>query len=162
MKKQLIFSLTLLTLVLAACGGQSTPTPPEAAEPTQAAAQPTIVPTSTVAATEAAPATDTVVPATEVSTTAGVSFANDVLPILTSSCADCHGGNQTKAGLDLTKYESLMAGSFDGTVITTGNAAESLLIQMSSSGKMPKRGSKLTADQIQIISDWINAGALNN
>jgi hypothetical protein len=33
---------------------------------------------------------------------------------------------------------------------------------MSSSGKMPKRGPKLTAEQIQTISDWINAGALNN
>ena len=162
MKKQLIFSLTLLTLVLSACGGQTTQTPPEAGVPTQAAVQPTTVPTSTIAATDAVPATETIVPATEAPTTAETSFANDVLPILTSSCADCHGGNQTKAGLDLTKYESLMAGSFDGTVITTGNAAESLLIQMSSSGKMPKRGPKLTAEQIQVISDWINAGALNN
>ncbi len=140
MKKQLIFSLTLLTLVLSACGGQTPQTPPEAGVPTQAAVQPTTVPTSTIAATDAVPATETIVPATEAPTTAETSFANDVLPILTSSCADCHGGNQTKAGLDLTKYESLMAGSFDGTVITTGNAFFSRRLPGATYASQPRIG----------------------
>jgi hypothetical protein len=55
-----------------------------------------------------------------------------------------------------------MAGSNDGTVIAAGSSAESVLVDLAASGKMPKRGPKLTAEQIQIISDWINAGALNN
>jgi hypothetical protein len=59
-------------------------------------------------------------------------------------------------------YDTLMAGSFNGTVITAGNAADSFLIEQLVNGEMPKRGTKLTADQIQIIIDWINAGALNN
>jgi mono/diheme cytochrome c family protein len=84
------------------------------------------------------------------------------MPIFAGSCNDCHGGKQTKAGLDVTAYDSLMAGSFDGVVIVAGNSAESLLVQMVTKGKMPKRGPKLTAGQIQIISDWIDAGALNN
>jgi hypothetical protein len=33
---------------------------------------------------------------------------------------------------------------------------------MISTGAMPKRGPKLTPAQIQIITDWINAGAPNN
>jgi len=28
--------------------------------------------------------------------------------------------------------------------------------------KMPKRGPKLTPDQVQLITDWVNQGALDN
>ena len=59
-------------------------------------------------------------------------------------------------------YEGLMAGSFNGPVVTPGNSADSLLVELVTKGKMPKRGTKLTPEQIQIISDWIDAGALNN
>lgn len=159
MKKQLIFSLTLLTLLITACGGQATQTQPEPAVPTQAVTQPTPVPTSVP--TLASTATDTPAPATEASV-AGVSFSNDVMPILANSCSECHGGKQTKEGLDMRTYESLMAGSFNGPVLVAGNSAESFLIQQVVKGKMPKRGPKLTPEQIQIISDWIDSGALNN
>jgi cytochrome c553 len=84
------------------------------------------------------------------------------MPILENSCTKCHGVEQTKAGLDVRTYEGLMAGSFKGPVLVVGKSAESLLVQMVTKGKMPKRGDKLTSAQIQTISDWINAGALNN
>ena len=162
MKNKLIISLTLLTLIITACGGQATQTPPEPAAPTQAVTQPTSVPTLAVTATDTAvPATEAATPATE-APVAGVSFANDVMPILANSCNECHGGKQIKEGLDMRTYESLMAGSFNGTVIVAGNSADSLLVQLVAKGKMPKRGPKLTPEQIQIISDWIDAGALNN
>ena len=45
MKNKLIISLTLLALIITACGGQATQTPPEPAAPTQAVTQPTPVPT---------------------------------------------------------------------------------------------------------------------
>ncbi len=162
MKKQLIFSLTLLTLIIAACGGQPTQTQPEPVAPTQAVTQPTEVPTeASVASDPVAPASEATEPATD-APASGISFANDISPIFASSCNECHGGKQTKAGLDLQTYESLMAGSFDGVVIVAGNSAESFLVQQVVEGEMPKRGPKLTAEQIQIISDWIDAGALNN
>jgi hypothetical protein len=85
-----------------------------------------------------------------------------VLPILENSCNKCHGVEQIKEGLDMRTYETLMAGSFNGTVITPGNAEDSFLVQQLLDGEMPKRGPKLTHDQIQIIINWINAGALNN
>jgi mono/diheme cytochrome c family protein len=163
MKTKLIVSLTLLTLVLAACGGQSTQTPPEPAAPTQAESTPTEIPTLTVSPpTETTAPTETAIPATETPAVAGVSFANDILPILEASCSGCHGGRQTKAGLDMKTYEGLMAGSFDGAVIVPGSSADSLLIQMVESGKMPKKGPGLTPEQVQLVSDWIAAGALNN
>ena len=163
MKNKLIISLTLLALIIAACGGQATQTPPEPAAPTQAVTQPRPAPTSTSIATDTtAPATEIAAPATEASVGAGVSYANDIMPMLENSCNECHGGKQTKEGLDMKTYEGLMAGSFNGPVVTAGNSADSLLFELVAKGKMPKRGAKLTPEQIQIISDWINAGALNN
>jgi len=156
MKNTLIISLTLLTLIVTACGGQAAQTLPEPVVPTQAVTQPTPIPTM------ASTATDATMPATEAPVAAGVSFATDVKPILANSCNECHGGKQIKEGLDMRTYEGLMAGSFNGPVLVAGNSADSLLVQQVIKGKMPKRGPKLTSEQIQIISDWIDAGALNN
>jgi uncharacterized membrane protein len=166
MKNKLIANLILLALIITACGGQPTQAPPAPAAPTQAVTQPTPVPTSVptlaiTATNTTAPATETTEPATE-SSVAGVSFANDVMPILANSCKECHGGKQIKEGLDMRTYESLMAGSFNGPVLVAGNSADSFLVQQVVNGKMPKRGPKLTAEQIRIISAWIDAGALNN
>jgi len=71
-------------------------------------------------------------------------------------------GTFVSEGLDMDTYESLLAGSQNGPVIIPGNAHNSLLIQKVTEGTMPKRGPKLTPVQIQIITDWINAGAPNN
>ena len=71
-------------------------------------------------------------------------------------------GGFTSENLNMETYDSLMAGSQNGAVIVAGNAKESLLARKILKGEMPKRGSKLTPAQAQIIIDWINAGAPNN
>jgi mono/diheme cytochrome c family protein len=147
MKKELIIGLAWLILVITACAGQASQTPAKPAVPTQPAPP---------ASTSANPATGAQ------SSGAGVSFTKNVMPILQNSCTSCHGTDQMKAGLDLRTYKSLMAGSSNGTVIVPGNSADSFLVQQVVNGKMPKRGSKLTPDQIKTISDWITAGATNN
>ncbi|CAG1004331.1 hypothetical protein ANAEL_03225 [Anaerolineales bacterium] len=165
MRTKLILSLTLLTFVLAACGGSPSQTTPEPAAPTQAESQPTMAPAPTdIPPTETALATEPAAtePATEAPAAGGVSFASDVMPIFQNSCIGCHGGDQTRAGLDLKTYDSLMAGSVNGAVVVAGNSGESWLVKLTAEGKMPKRGDKLTPEQIQILTDWITAGALNN
>jgi hypothetical protein len=62
----------------------------------------------------------------------------------------------------LKTYASLMAGSENGPVITPGDAANSLLVELVTNQKMPKRGPKLTPPQVQLIMDWVNQGALDN
>ena len=91
-----------------------------------------------------------------------VSFSKDVQSILEDHCAKCHMGEFTSKDLHMDTYESLMAGSEDGPIITPGDAQGSLLVQKILSGKMPKRGPKLTPEETQIIIDWINLGAQNN
>ena len=56
----------------------------------------------------------------------------------------------------------MMAGSENGSVVTAGNAAGSKLIELIVNQKMPKRGPKLTSPQVQLITEWVNQGALNN
>jgi mono/diheme cytochrome c family protein len=155
MKTKWILTLFVFSFALAACGGQS---PSEPVLPTMEEAQPIPIPTLTPApAVEMEPSA--AAPAPE---TATVSFANDVMPIFSASCNTCHGGDQTKAGLDMTTYASLMAGSMQGAVIFPGSPSQSVLVQQVVDGEMPKRGDKLTAEQIQVISDWVAAGAPNN
>jgi len=91
-----------------------------------------------------------------------VSYAKDVQPILESRCGKCHMGEFVSEGLHMDTYKSLMEGSDHGPVIVPGDADKSLLIQKLEKGEMPKRGPKLTPVQIQIITDWIEAGALDN
>ena len=166
MNKALTISLTLLTLlIIIACGGLTPQTPPEPATATETVIQPTQPAASTNTPLSSPIPTDTSTPATEApieAPVASVSFINDVLPIFENSCNKCHGVEQIKEGLDMRTYETLMAGSFNGTVITPGNAEDSFLVQQLLEGEMPKRGPKLTLEQIQIIINWINAGALNN
>jgi len=92
----------------------------------------------------------------------GVSFSNEVLPILKSRCANCHGGQKTEEGLNLTNYEMLMAGSENGPVLLPGDAVNSTLAQALIEREMPKTGPKLRPEQAQIIIDWIDQGALDN
>jgi uncharacterized membrane protein len=91
-----------------------------------------------------------------------VSFSKDIAPIFQDSCVNCHGGEKTSKALDLKTFASVMAGSQNGAVIVPGDAAHSKLVQSVQSGKMPKRGTKLTPEQIQLLVDWVNAGAQNN
>ncbi len=162
--KRILIGLLLIGL-LAACGTQTTEAPAsstgEPVSPTDApsAADTAVPPADAASPTVVIPTT----PPTEASAqTATVSFANDVLPILQSRCWNCHGGDRTEEGLNLTTFAGIMAGSENGPVVVPGDADNSLLAEQVVSQEMPKRGPKLTPPQVQVILDWINQGALDN
>jgi uncharacterized membrane protein len=91
-----------------------------------------------------------------------VSYSRDIYPLVERRCIKCHSGDFPSEGLNLESYESLMSGSQNGQVIVAGDSNNSLLFEKIKSGEMPKRGSDLTAEQIQLIQQWIDEGALNN
>jgi len=166
--KALNFKIILSILViglLSACGSQPTEAP--ASQPTEVSAPASEVPASpteaVIAPTETPTEIPTQVPTAEpASGAATVSFANDIKPLLDSRCVNCHGGERVQEGLNLTTHVNLMAGSDNGTVVTPGDADNSLLAEMVKTNKMPKRGPKLTPPQVQLIIDWVNQGALDN
>ena len=160
-----IVLLILIVGLLSACGAQPTNTPESA--PTETVVPvteaPTEVPPSTDTAAPTEPPTATEAPATQPAVQgATVSFASDILPIIESRCIGCHGRDRIEEGLDLKTHASLMAGSDNGPVVTPGDAANSLLVEMVATQKMPKRGPKLTPPQVQLITDWVNQVALDN
>ncbi len=166
MKKTTLLPFILLAAIfITACGGTPSSvdaapqTQPEPATPAQALPQPTDTPppAQTEALVEEAAASETEAPAS-----AGISFANDVVPIFEQSCIKCHGVESRKEGLDMLTYENILAGSRNGPVLIPGNSADSLLVQLVVEGEMPNRGPKLSSEQIRIISDWVDQGALNN
>lgn len=155
----------LIAGLLSACGASPTEAPaaPSTDTADPATEAPAHVPpvTDTAAATEPPAATE--VPVTQPAAGgATVSFANDILPLIESRCIGCHGGDRTEEGLDLKTHASILAGSDDGPVVIPSDAANSLLVEMVATKKMPKRGPKLTPPQVQLITDWVNQGALDN
>ena len=98
----------------------------------------------------------------EVEPATTVSFSADVLPIMESRCVNCHGGERVEDDLYLRSYDEIMAGSRNGSVIIPGNPEDSLLVEVVVTQEMPKRGPKLTPIQVQLLSDWVAAGAPNN
>ena len=160
-----IVLVVLIVGLLSACGAQSPDTPsPSPTETVVAATEaPTDLPPSTDTAAPTEPPAATEAPATEpVAGGATVSFANDILPILESRCIGCHGGERTQEGLVLRTQADIMAGSDNGPVVLPCDAANSLLVELVTTQKMPKRGPKLTPPQVQLITDWVNQGALDN
>lgn len=101
----------------------------------------------------------------------GISYRNDVFPILHDYCLSCHepgGKGYEKSGLDMSTYQSLMKGTKFGSVIKPGDSFTSILIQViegraHESIKMPfsMRGG-LTRDKIEILKKWVNQGANDN
>jgi hypothetical protein len=153
----------------------STPTvsaPTKAASPAATVTGvPTHAPTSTptkpaATATSASTATTAAAPTSAATAATGgsgaVSFSRDVKPILDRVCVKCHGGEETKEGLVLKSYAELMAGSFNGPVVVPGDTANSLLIELITNGKMPKKGPKLLPAEIRAFTNWVAAGAKND
>ncbi|MDH4235259.1 MAG: hypothetical protein OEV15_09040, partial [Gallionella sp.] len=62
-----------------------------------------------------------------------ISFKNDVSPIISDYCLNCHkpgGKGYEKSGLDMRSYQSLMKGTKFGTVIKPGDSYTSIMIQV--------------------------------
>lgn len=151
--------IALIAILTAACEGNASPqTPPEPAPTAQSFPSPTPLP----APTDTALPTETSAPTAESNVGPAVSFSADVMPILQAKCNECHGIEKIKEGLDMTTYEGVIKGSFNGPVVVPGNAGESLVVQMIVEDEMPKRGTKATPDELQILMNWVNQGALNN
>jgi hypothetical protein len=90
------------------------------------------------------------------------SFTKDVAPILAANCAGCHAANVTMGTLDLDTFAGIQKGGHSGPVIAPGKSGESLLylrITGAVQPAMPLSGKKLADGEIEIIRQWIDAGA---
>jgi mono/diheme cytochrome c family protein len=92
-----------------------------------------------------------------------IDFVRDVKPILQTSCVRCHARGRERGGFSIETRERLLKGGDDGPALVPGDSASSRLIALVSGldpdEVMPKKGSRLTSDQIGLLRAWIDQGA---
>ncbi len=92
-----------------------------------------------------------------------VDFAKEIKPIIEKSCINCHGHGRDKGGFRLDTRETALKGGDTGSAIVPGKSADSALIALVAGvdpdSVMPKKGTRLTPEQIGLLRAWIDQGA---
>jgi mono/diheme cytochrome c family protein len=89
---------------------------------------------------------------------AGAASCNEpeVLPLLTSRCAECHGSELSENGLQVTSWKHLVTGGDSGPALSPGSASESLLFKRIAAGEMPPEH-PLEAGEVEAVRAWIDS-----
>jgi hypothetical protein len=99
-------------------------------------------------------------PGTSNCNTEDMSYANDVWPVINSSCVGCHGGASPAGDIPLENYNDVAAAA----AISPGNYGSlyGAISHASGNSPMPKNSDKLSDCTISKIKAWIDQGALDN
>ena len=82
-------------------------------------------------------------------------YRDQVATIFETNCVECHGVEETEAGLDLRTFRRILRGGASGSVIVWDQPDESLLLSMVADGEMPPDGDGLEANDIETLRRWI-------
>lgn len=92
-----------------------------------------------------------------------VDFNQQIRPIFQKRCYDCHGPKKQESGLRLDRRQEALAGGDTGPAIVPGDISSGLLLKYVQSEDaeevMPPKGDRLTRQQIELLKNWIEAGA---
>lgn len=97
-------------------------------------------------------------------------FANDIAPLLNAYCgsSECHDSVDPEKDINVTSYASIM-NSDDGEFVIPFDLSRSNLWEavtepdINDDGHMPPADEpQLSQDQLDLLSQWINQGAMNN
>ncbi len=94
-----------------------------------------------------------------------INYADDVQPIFREHCFKCHNANEAKGGLTLDSFAGLMEGGGSGEIVYAGDAEGSRLYQLmmhEDTPVMPPNQDPLAKEKLQIVSQWIIGGLLEN
>ena len=91
-----------------------------------------------------------------------VDFNRDIRPILETSCVKCHGRGKANGDWRLDTRETFLQPGGSGPAAVLGDSAKSRLIHLVAGTDpddvMPKKGSKLTAEQVGLLRAWVDQG----
>ncbi|MDX2044171.1 MAG: DUF1549 domain-containing protein [Acidobacteriota bacterium] len=93
-----------------------------------------------------------------------IDFKRDIEPIFAASCYQCHGPKKAAGQLRLDLKTTAMKGGISGANIIPGNSKSSILLKRilgeGGEARMPMGGDALKAEQIELIRQWIDQGAV--
>lgn len=96
----------------------------------------------------------------------GVSFATQIKPLLDANCLVCHGLIAPSSNYSVISHQSVTTSGDRGPNVIPYNGAQSLLYRATTASspidRMPQGGPYLSAQQQQLIKDWIDQGAADN
>ncbi len=88
-------------------------------------------------------------------------FSQEVAPILSQKCMQCHGQAPLMGSLDLRSRETALKGGQHGPAFVPGDASASSMYRHLTGQEKPQMplGGRLNEREIGVIKDWINSGA---
>jgi len=91
-----------------------------------------------------------------------VDFKSQIKPIFEASCIRCHGRGRNRGGFQIDSRQSLLKGGDTGPGAAPGHSADSYIIELVSGLNpdevMPKKGKKLTPEEVGALRAWIDQG----
>ena len=96
----------------------------------------------------------------------GPGFAADVLPLFQKQCIVCHSATQSLGGWDGSSYAGVTGSGDHAPVVVPGDPDGSLLVQKmlgtQTVGAQMPMAQLLPPEQVQVVIEWIRAGAADN
>src|SRR5580698_6895742 len=95
-------------------------------------------------------------------TSGPVDFKSQIKPIFEASCIRCHGRGRARGGFQIDSRPSLLKGGDTNPGAVPGKSADSYIIELvsglNSEEVMPKKGKRLTAEEVGALRAWIDQG----
>ncbi len=99
-----------------------------------------------------------------------VSFAKEVLPILSKSCLACHNAAKNENSLVLETPQTMTKGGDSGPALVPGKSGESLILKVAAHQEEPLmppddnnvEAKDLTPEELGLLAAWIDQGAISD
>ncbi|MFM9984526.1 MAG: c-type cytochrome domain-containing protein [Flavobacteriales bacterium] len=88
-------------------------------------------------------------------TTMVPTFSGFVSPLITAACVGCHDNSNPDGNLSLTNYAQISASALDGSLMSSLTGTNGYTL-------MPDNTTGIPQCQIDLIQEWIDAGAQND
>lgn len=102
--------------------------------------------------------------AAETNVVAAPDYEKQVHPLLAAHCIKCHGPTKEESGLRLDTVAAMLKGGYAGPAIVAGQGKTSRIVSAMHGtddlSVMPPEGPKMKADDVAMITRWIDAGAI--
>jgi hypothetical protein len=103
--------------------------------------------------------------AASLGTAAEISFTRHIAPVLVEQCVECHRAGKVKGSYRLDTWQSLQKpGESEAPPLMPGKPEQSelyrLLVTHDEDDRMPKKADPLPASDLQLIREWLQAGAM--